>query len=57
MRLFLLAALACAVIALICAVSPTTIAGVGAIGWLSASAVAYLSDLLFGGVLPIVGGK
>lgn len=47
MRLLLLAALACAIIALICFVTPTTI-GAGGQTWLAASLVAFFADLLIG---------
>jgi hypothetical protein len=49
MRLFLFAAIACAVLALICVVGTTAI-GVGALGWFVASFLAYLLDLAFGSV-------
>jgi len=51
MRLLLLAALACAIIALICAAVPTTIA-IGPLGWIAASLVAYFADLLYPIVMP-----
>jgi hypothetical protein len=47
MRLFLFAAIVCAVIALICVIASTTV-GVGALGWFVASFLAYLLDLAFG---------
>ena len=47
MRILLLAALACAVLALICFVAPTTIAA-GGDTWLAASLVAFFLDLLIG---------
>ena len=49
MRLFLFIAIACAVIALICVIAPTTL-GVGALGWFVASFLSYLLDLAFGAV-------
>jgi hypothetical protein len=48
-RIFLFAAIACAVLALICVVAPTTIA-IGALGWLIAGFLAFLLDIAFGGV-------
>jgi hypothetical protein len=47
MRLFLFAAIICAVLALICVIAPTTI-GIGALGWFVASFLAYLLDVAFG---------
>ena len=47
MKLFLFAAIVCAVIALVCVIATTTV-GVGALGWFVASFLAYLLDLAFG---------
>jgi hypothetical protein len=49
MRIFLVAAIGCAIIALVCVIAPTTI-GVGALGWFIASFLAYLLDIAFGAV-------
>ena len=49
MRIFLFAAVVCAVLALICVVAPTTI-GTNWAGWLVSSLLAYYLDLLFGSV-------
>ena len=49
MRLFLFAAIACAILALICIIAPTTI-GTTALGWFVASFLAYLLDVAFGAV-------
>ena len=47
MKLFLFAAIVCAVIALICVIASTTV-GIGALGWFVASFLAYLLDIAFG---------
>ena len=48
MRLLILAALAFAILAVICAAVPTTILGMSVSGWIAASLVAYFADLLSG---------
>jgi uncharacterized membrane protein YphA (DoxX/SURF4 family) len=53
MRLFLIAALACFVLALICVVATTTI-GTTWNGWVCAGLVSYLLELCFGS--PVVNG-
>jgi hypothetical protein len=47
-RLLIVAALALAILAVICAAVPTTILGMGVSGWIAASLVAYFLDLLAG---------
>jgi len=48
-RLFLFAAIVCAILALICVVASTVI-GVGALGWFIAAFLSFLLDVAFGSV-------
>jgi len=48
-RLLIIAALVCAILAVICAAVPTTVLGMAAAGWTAASLVAFFADLLLGG--------
>jgi hypothetical protein len=49
MRIFLIAALICAAIAIICVIIPTTVLGMAALGWFIASWIGFILNELTGG--------
>jgi hypothetical protein len=57
MRLFIVLALICAIIGLVCAAVPTAVLGAGWTIWFLASFVAFLLDLLYPYVVPVNGSR